>query len=81
MISMQHALTAKEKVRRMLASVPGISGVGVSWAETGEPCVRVNVRDGLAPGLRRKIPARIDGVDVQVEVAGEITLERRAARA
>jgi len=72
---MKMALQAKEKVREILRGLPGINGVGVTWDAEGQPCVRVNVDFEIDESDRLKIPSRMEGVPVLVEVTGHAQME------
>jgi len=41
MPNMKEALKAKKKMQKILRGVSGISGIGITWSEDGEPCVKV----------------------------------------
>ena len=75
MATMKAALQAKERVRELLKGLPGINGVGVTWDDEGRPCVRVNVDVAIGEEDRLKIPARVSGVPVLVEVTRDIHFE------
>ena len=75
MISMERARTAKDYVRKLLRGAHGISGVGISWTDNGEPCVRVNVAQNIDPKERQKIPTEACDVPVLVEIVENIRHE------
>lgn len=75
MISIEKARNAKEHVRDLLRGIKGITGIGISWTDDGEPCVRVNVAENIDPKERRKIPREACEVPVQVESIGVIRHE------
>ena len=75
MATIKMALQAKEKVREMLKDLPGINGIGVTWDDEGHPCVRVNVDFEIDESDRRKIPSRVQGVPILVEVTGHAQME------
>jgi len=74
MATMKAALQAKEKTKELLKGVPGIDGIGITWDDDGQPCVRVNV-DVEAEASRQEIPASVDGVPVKVEIVRQARLE------
>lgn len=53
-----------------LMAIPGVVGVGVGESE-GKPVVIIMVKE-LTPELRDKLPQKLDGFGVRVEVVGEI---------
>jgi hypothetical protein len=75
MATMKAAIQAKEKVREILKDLPGINGIGITWDEDGQPCVRVNVDYEIEEASRKKIPSHIWGVPVLVEVTGQLQME------
>jgi len=75
MATMKRALEAKEKVREILKDLSGINGIGVTWDDNGQPCVRVNVDFEIKESDRQKIPSRIEEVPVLVEVTGHAQME------
>lgn len=81
MTTLEAAESAKGKIRKLLAGIPGINGIGIAWDDAGELCVRVNVREDVAQLDRQKIPTRIGDVGVQIETIGEVQLQsHRSAR-
>ena len=74
MATMKAALQAKEKTKELLKGLPGIDGIGITWDDDGQPCVRVNV-DVEAEASRQEIPASVDGVPVKVEIVRQARLE------
>jgi hypothetical protein len=74
MATMKAALQAKEKTKELLKGVPGIDGIGITWDDDGQPCVRVNV-DIEEETSRWEIPATVDGVPVKVEIVRQARLE------
>jgi hypothetical protein len=60
-----------EKHQDRLMSIPGVEGVGIGGDE-GAPEIVIMVARGGAE-MRRKLPARIGGYPVRVDVTGEIT--------
>jgi hypothetical protein len=75
MATMKRALHAKEKIREILRDLPGINGIGVTWDDKGQPCVRVNIDFEIKESDRKKIPSLIEGVPVLVEVVGQAQME------
>jgi hypothetical protein len=73
MATMEDALQAKEKTKEILKGLPGINGIGLTWDDQGEPCVRVNVDYEISDESRKKIPAAVEGVPVLTEEVGKIT--------
>jgi len=73
--NMQRAYAARDKARELLGDLPGINGVGITWDDAGEPCVRVNVERSISDENRRRIPKAIDDVPVLVEIIGPIRME------
>ena len=75
MVTMGAALQAKEVAKRILSEVPGVNGIGITWNEEGDPCVRVNVNYEMAEESRKRIPSSVQGVPVVVEEIGDIETE------
>lgn len=74
MATMKAALQAKEKTKELLKDLPGIDGIGITWDDDGQPCVRVNV-DVEAEASRLEVPKSVDGVPVKVEIVRQARLE------
>ena len=53
-----------------LMAVPGVVGVGVG-ERAGVPVILVMLQ-AADPELKRRLPSRLDGFDVELEVTGEI---------
>ena len=53
-----------------LMALPGVVGTAIGICE-GAPCIRVLLADAAVAG-RHRIPARLDGYPVRVEVSGPI---------
>jgi hypothetical protein len=68
-ITIERARAAKAAAKKELADVPGVSGFGLTKVGA-DYALKVNLRDALPPGV--KVPERIDGVPVQVEIVGTI---------
>jgi hypothetical protein len=69
-INLEQARAAKESARALLASLPGVVGVGIT--KIGEDyALKVNLREPLPQGV--SAPERIGDVPVRVEVVGRIT--------
>jgi hypothetical protein len=75
MATMKRALQAKEKMRAILKDLPGINGIGVTWDDNGQLCVRVNIAFEIKDSDRQKIPSRIEGVPVLIEETGQAHME------
>ena len=73
---MEEALKAKKKMQKILRGVSGISGIGITWSEDGEPCVKVNVNFNTEKTNRSKIPSHVGKVKVKVESIDHIELEQ-----
>ncbi len=59
------------KLTKSVIDRPGVTGTAIGLSK-GKPCLKVYVKDRRAAG---KIPSRVDGHRVEVEVTG--TFERR----
>ncbi|HAB30435.1 MAG TPA: hypothetical protein DCE19_06930 [Gemmatimonadetes bacterium] len=59
------------KLTKAVIDHPGVTGTAIGLSK-GKPCLKVYVKDRLAAS---KIPARVDGYHVEVEVTG--TFQRR----
>ena len=69
-ISLEKARAAKKSARELLATVPGVVGVGIT--KVGEDyALKVNLRTPLQEGV--SAPERVGDVPVCVEVVGRIT--------
>jgi hypothetical protein len=60
---------ALTELNRRVLGTPGVSGTAVGESR-GEPCLLVYLSDASA---RARIPGRVGGVPVNVEVTGRIT--------
>lgn len=69
MIPESNALRVKERHEMRLLEIPGVQGVGLGEADSGE-AIKVYV-DTTTPGLRERIPKEIEGIPVVVEETGE----------
>ena len=67
------AATALEKHHDRLMSIPGVAGIGIGGSEDS-PVIVVMVKTGGAD-MRKRLPDRIEGYRVKVEVTGEITAQ------
>lgn len=54
-----------------LMSLPGVVGTAIALCERGERCIKVLLENGRAETITR-IPARLEGYSVIIEVAGTI---------
>jgi hypothetical protein len=72
---MEDALTAKKRVQEILRGVSGIKGIGITWDDDGQPCVRVNVDETIELKNRKKIPSEINEIKVKIEAIDNIKLE------
>lgn len=75
MVTVKQALQAKEQLAETLRGLPWVNGVGVTWDEAGEPCVRVNVDLEIDGSDWGQIPSRVNGVPVLVQPMGPIAME------
>ena len=66
--TLDQAELAKQELRKQLAGVPGIRGIGIAVLENGYG-VKVNLLDRAA---RHLIPDDVDGVPVIVDIVGVI---------
>lgn len=73
--SMSKARAAKEVVKRLLAGVDGISGIGVGWDTNGDPVVLVNVSKQAAANVRTRLARQPLGVPIVIEEVGAISFE------
>lgn len=60
-----------DRHRDKLMETPGVVGVGIGESQ-GIPVIIVMV-DQLTPELKSRLPEKIEGFTVKVEVTGEIT--------
>lgn len=75
MVTMKEALSAKQEMKEILKGVSGITGIGITWDEKGQPCVRVNIDVSISRHDRNKIPSEVGGVPVCVETVSGIQME------
>ena len=68
-ISLEQARAAKKKVKRQLAGVATVVGIGLTRLN-GDYAVKINLSAPPADGPR--LPDTIDGVPVRCEVVGKI---------
>jgi hypothetical protein len=69
-VSLEQARAAKEAAKAILASLPGVVGVGIT--RIGEDyALKVNLREPLPADV--SAPTRIGDVLVRVEIVGRIT--------
>lgn len=68
------ALTEIERVvqkhEQRLISIDGVIGVGIQNDAVGNPIIVIYVRDA---GVRKLLPAQLEGWAVRIEVTGEIS--------
>jgi hypothetical protein len=69
-ISLEHARAAKESAKVLLASLPGVVGVGITKLRD-DYAIKVNLREPLPTGV--SAPERIGDVPVCLDVVGKIT--------
>jgi hypothetical protein len=69
-VSLEHARAAKESAKVLLASLPGVVGVGITKLRD-DYAIKVNLRKPLPSGV--SAPERIGNVPVCLEVVGKIT--------
>jgi hypothetical protein len=67
--TLEQAELAKQKLRQLLAGVPGIRGIGIAVLENGYG-VKVNLLDRTS---RHRIPDEVDGAPVIVDIVGIIS--------
>ncbi len=72
------ARAAKSQVRRLVDGYPSVNGIGLSRDAEAGWVVKVNLA-GEDARLRRSLPARVDGVRVDVAVVGQVSAARRTA--
>ncbi|MGH9762975.1 MAG: hypothetical protein ACREDR_45950 [Blastocatellia bacterium] len=78
MATVKAALQAKEIAKEILKGLPGVNGIGITWDDRGQPCVRVNVESEITEESRKKIPASVEGVPVLVQRINAIRTENLA---
>jgi hypothetical protein len=69
-VSLEHARAAKESAKVLLASLPGVVGVGITKLRD-DYAIKVNLRKPLPTGV--SAPERIGNVPVCLEIVGKIT--------
>ena len=61
---------ARDRVTRRVIGMKGVAGTAIG-TRGGKPCVKVYLeKDDKA--LRRKLPRRVEGIPVDVEVTGKM---------
>ncbi|MDZ4763784.1 MAG: hypothetical protein SGI73_04475 [Chloroflexota bacterium] len=73
--SISEARAAKEVVKRLLAGVMGVAGIGISWDNNGAPVVLVNVEKEAAARIKLRLSKHTLDVPVEFEEIGTITFE------
>lgn len=68
-ITIERARAAKAAAKKEFSHVPGVSGLGLTKLGA-DYALKLNLREALPPGV--KVPERIAGVPVCVEVVGTI---------
>jgi hypothetical protein len=69
-VTLEQARAAKESAKALLASLPGVVGLGIT--KIGEDyALKVNLDAALPAGVTA--PKDVDGVPLQLEVVGKIT--------
>lgn len=66
MASIADAERAQKVVRKRFGRLPGVRGVGVTWTDSGEAHIRVNVDRDFWDQIGSVIPAEIDGVVIEL---------------
>ena len=72
---MSQAQATKELVKRLLDGIQGVSGIGLTWDNKGEPAVLVKVTKGAASDVRRRLSDTHFSVPIIIEEVGIITFE------
>lgn len=75
MATMTQAVQAKEEAKRLLRGLSGVSGIGIAWDKSGQPCVRVNLDRTVPEATRDRIPSCIHDVPVQIREVDSLSLE------
>jgi hypothetical protein len=68
-VSLDQARAAKGAALERFRKIGNVTGVGVTRVD-GDYAVKVNLSEGIAPGV--EIPDEIEGVPVRVEVTGAV---------
>jgi hypothetical protein len=66
MASIADAERAQKVVRKRFGRLPGVRGVGVTWTESGDAHVRINVDRNFRDQVGEVIPPEIDGVKIEL---------------
>lgn len=72
MSSVAKAEVAKSKLRDAVGRAPGVRGFAVTWDDTGDAHVLVNVDPQKIDEVRRRLPGQIDGVAVEFRPVGRM---------
>ena len=68
-VTLEQARAAKESAKELLASLPGVVGLGIT--KVGEDyALKVNLTEALPAGVTP--PQHIDGVPLHLEIVGKI---------
>ena len=66
MASIADAERAQKQLRERFGRLPGVRGIGVTWDESGDAHVRVNVDSSFRDEVRGLIPTEFDGVAIEL---------------
>lgn len=72
---MAQARAAKEIVKRLLAGVSGVAGIGITWGEDGQPAVLVNVQESAKSRVKILLEKAPIDIDIVLQEVSTITLE------
>ncbi len=66
MTSIADAERAQKRVREKFGRLDGVRGIGVTWNDSGDAWIRVNVERHLRDAVSKLIPAEFDGVAIEL---------------
>jgi hypothetical protein len=70
-MSTEDAIRVMDAHVKELMAIPGVVGVAVGALDDGKPCIQVLVARET-PELRARVPNKIEGYAIMIEVTGEI---------
>lgn len=71
-INPKRVLQIKEREENDLLSIEGVVGTGIGKNQNNEYCIKVYVKK-VTEKILKKIPKKIEGIDVEIIESGEIT--------
>jgi hypothetical protein len=76
--SLAEVRAAKDAVKRLVENIDGVSGIGITWNQQGQPAVLVNVEKQASGRVRSVLSKQTLNVPVEIEEIGKIHFEQDA---